>query len=597
MRDGLKKRIMPKTTIQKKNINTFGKYNVQYKGKKYQKNVVQNDDAVCKTDAACNVVGGRNLSRRRYYAPFRQPILGKKYQNKSNISFVRKINKQPAGTWEETHEFNKIRNEKDKCCEIKNNTLILKNKVECLWTQIPTDSYDRSYMDHDVELSKNPKSCPNSTKPTTRFPEKTNTDVSYSGNFARTNRPIVRSGMLPNTAGQQNSGIYNKSYYSYSYNELIKRRRKDTYVEQLPQHNKTKLTEICCSTSRNKIDKVSTRGNYSNDKFKVQGAVESSSRIDRLKLDTLKATNNKCSTNCSDVNKLGARSGLYFAGKPRFTSLKQNVTNFCNANLINSDTSNALRRVRGNTSTISNSLTRKCCKKQLPDENGFYVNGHKVNTNVNFIFKNSKLSYNNIEITYKKINSVTENQPYYLHEGEMYVPDDVRYFSGLLSYSADGNFAWGYWGNDPDGLAYLTRTRSGFKPSILGWIKISGECNSLKMDIDPSVIEDGFYISNDKEIISVETKKTFSFEVIDKDTGWLKYGKCKIKYECIPELLNTIYPNPKHRRLWYATNGCTYAPIDDNLLVLGEQNDVVTGRIIINDSENAGNDRIIIDDC
>ena len=273
------------------------------------------------------------------------------------------------------------------------------------------------------------------------------------------------------------------------------------------------------------------------------------------------------------------------------------MTNFCDAKSINSDTSNALRRVRGNISTISNSLTRKCCKKPLSDENGFYVNGYKVNTNVNFTFKISKLSYNNLEITYKKINSVTENQPYYLHEGEMYVPVDTRYFAGLLSYSADGNYSWGFWGNDPDGLAYLTRTRSGFKPSIVGWIKISGECNSLKMDIDPSVTEDGFYISNDEEIISVETKKTFSFEVIDKDTGWLKYGKCKTKYICVPEILNTTYPNPKTRHLWYKTNGCTYVPKNDDLLVLGKKNDVVPGRIIINDGENTGNDRITIDDC
>ena len=50
--------------------------------------------------------------------------------------------------------------------------------------------------------------------------------LTFSGISTRSLRPLIRSGMQPNTAGQQNSGITNKKQYSYSYHELIKNRRK-----------------------------------------------------------------------------------------------------------------------------------------------------------------------------------------------------------------------------------------------------------------------------------------------------------------------------------------------------------------------------------
>jgi hypothetical protein len=59
-----------------------------------------------------------------------------------------------------------------------------------------------------------------------------------------------------------------------------------------------------------------------NKTFKVQGAVSSSSRVDRIKLDTLRVANSKCnnkkdpSCNPCDKNKVG--KGKYFAGQPRF---------------------------------------------------------------------------------------------------------------------------------------------------------------------------------------------------------------------------------------------------------------------------------------
>ena len=55
----------------------------------------------------------------------------------------------------------------------------------------------------------------------------------------------------------------------------------------------------------------------SNDKFKVQGAVTSGGRLERLKLDTIKSANSKCRKG-QRCDKNGNGKGKYFAGKPRF---------------------------------------------------------------------------------------------------------------------------------------------------------------------------------------------------------------------------------------------------------------------------------------
>lgn len=54
-----------------------------------------------------------------------------------------------------------------------------------------------------------------------------------------------------------------------------------------------------------------------NDKFKVQGAVTSGGRLERLKLDTIKTANSKCKKG-ERCDKNGNGKGPYFAGKPRF---------------------------------------------------------------------------------------------------------------------------------------------------------------------------------------------------------------------------------------------------------------------------------------
>ena len=566
MRDGLKKRIAPKTTGLKKNVNTFSKYNVQYKSRVYQQNVVPTENS-CKYDAACENGKSKPLNRRRYYAPFRQPVLGRRYQGKNNVSFRRKLGKK--------FEV--------KPCDSKDPRV--QRSSECLWTQMPTDSYDTCNFDVEKESGDNPYFCPNSTKSTSRISaQTTNYDNSYSGNYARTNRPLIRSGMQPNTAGQQNSGFYKEPSYSYSYNELIKRRRKDTYVEQLPNYNESSGKEDCCSKTTNKKfnkkDKLSTRGNYSNDKFKVQGAVESSSRLDRLKLDTLKATNNKCSTNCKDVNKFGARSGLYFAGRPRFTNIKENVTNWKQANSINSDTSNALRRVRGNTSALSNSEKRKCCKKSKPD--GIYVDNFIVDTDIEFVFdeQDSTLNYGNCKIRYEKVDRLKPNTPYYLHKGKKYRPIDGR--EGWLTYSPDGIF--------PKGGERL-------KIYIPGWIQISGEGSSLKLVTAPCQTRlNGFYIKKDGNLSLVLTDIEFVFDPVDLT---LSYGNCRQKYK-----KNLV--SDADAAGFYSFNGISYVPKDSSLLSIGEVFisqfipgwiKIFTGEKPIFTKENPRGDRITYDEC
>jgi hypothetical protein len=98
----------------------------------------------------------------------------------------------------------------------------------------------------------------------------------------------IRSGMQPKEVKSS------EKKYSYSYPEYNKNRVQNTY---------------------------DSNWNPSNDKFKVQGAVSSGGRIERLKLDTLRATNSKCERGAR-CDKYGEGKGVYFAGNPRFDGHK-----------------------------------------------------------------------------------------------------------------------------------------------------------------------------------------------------------------------------------------------------------------------------------
>jgi hypothetical protein len=148
--------------------------------------------------------------------------------------------------------------------------------------------------------------------------------------------------------------------YSYSYSQYNKNRAMNTYERGLeknlpiqddsnsscPQGEKCKKSlypnSTCCEKSQyrksggnacisclptnnpsaNLLSKNAvTVWKPNNKKFKVQGAVCAGSRMERLKLDTIRSANSKCKR--GETNERchpdGNGKGKYFAGKPRFT--------------------------------------------------------------------------------------------------------------------------------------------------------------------------------------------------------------------------------------------------------------------------------------
>tara|TARA_B100001063_G_C16774188_1_gene563874 strand:+ start:1694 stop:3094 length:1401 start_codon:yes stop_codon:yes gene_type:complete len=178
---------------------------------------------------------------------------------------------------------------------------------------------------------------------------------------SRTNYPVVRSGMLERKDRQQF-----RSYRDYlhngvlaSYERSLEKNRMDTTASSKCQvFNKSvqccdKPTGSCnCNASKRCSSRVLSKTIFkpNNKKFQVQGAVSSGSRLDRLKLDTIrKADANKvkkrkgglknkktCDCNKSSCTDCGSSNGKcsdfvgtapYFAGKPRFTGWIYNNLN------------------------------------------------------------------------------------------------------------------------------------------------------------------------------------------------------------------------------------------------------------------------------
>jgi hypothetical protein len=140
----------------------------------------------------------------------------------------------------------------------------------------------------------------------------------------------------------------NERKYNYSYNDFLRIKR---YSKNLPSGSNWKTTgesttngyggdckniDGTCNLS---IPKVIWKPN--NKQYGVQGAVASSSRVDRLKLEAIRAgkSSNKCGT--GNEHKC---FGLYFAGKQRNDGFIFNKNN----KEINCPQDNALGRARGN---------------------------------------------------------------------------------------------------------------------------------------------------------------------------------------------------------------------------------------------------------
>lgn len=279
------------------------------------------------------------LESRAYYAPFRQPLKG--YRKTLNCS-ANNSNNQCFTTTEIY---------KDTWANCQNNACLIKGSLS------------------NTKLASG------------------NSQRSSSGISTRSLQPLIRSGMQPNTAGQQNSGITSKKQYSYSYHELIKNRRKNTYTKKLPTQEPP--SNIIRTTGYGgkcpDVDNCTTGGNgeniyrLNNSKFKVQGAVESSSRLERLKYDTIRG-----STKCANSHKTGPKqerrdcNAIYFGGKPRPVSanpvntkyIKTRYTGLFNNEHteVNYPQISALARVRGSVShkTTVNPRGGVCCNNKPP---------------------------------------------------------------------------------------------------------------------------------------------------------------------------------------------------------------------------------------
>jgi hypothetical protein len=143
--------------------------------------------------------------------------------------------------------------------------------------------------------------------------------------------------------------------YNYSYNDYLKV-KKMSYKYRLPTNkpaDNTTTYEVggyggkkCeindCTT---KDHKVIWKPN--NKQYNVQGAVSSSSRIDRLKLDTIRGSKRCDTTNTSKCN------GKYFAGQPRYYGVGKSFM-FNNTHKEQCNVQDKAKgRVRGSTNQMS----------------------------------------------------------------------------------------------------------------------------------------------------------------------------------------------------------------------------------------------------
>ena len=294
MRQGLKNRIK----FDPSNPPRMNKIKTDYLSKNSFNTRVK--DTYCVSNGACSnnkdangrwtgVSQKQQQTQRKYYAPFRQPLKG----------YRKTLNSQGV-----------IPGEGNSNCW--STTEIYKDTYAVL------DPKDTNCFDNgSISTSKIPLTVGNSAT------------KSKSGNYTRTNKPLIRSGMQPNVAGKQNSGlsgIKTATRYSYSYRELINNRRKDTQIKKLSTQKPSSSTYMsnpekmpgyggdCC----NEEGEGHTTYRYNNKKFATQGAVESSDRITRLKLDTIRG-----SRKCPDGQKTtygDTCNGVYSTGNLQQTS-------------------------------------------------------------------------------------------------------------------------------------------------------------------------------------------------------------------------------------------------------------------------------------
>ena len=159
----------------------------------------------------------------------------------------------------------------------------------------------------------------------------------------------IRSGMQPKKqlTCKNNCDKKCEKKYSFSYAQYNKNRAMNTYERGLEKNRKWDAVnnkyESCttefykssgnacvdcedCSPNTCKPNEAKTIWKPNNKKFKKQGAVSAGSRLERLKLDTIRSANSKCKKGerCVTVDCEKIPNGRYFAGKPRFTGWMYN---------------------------------------------------------------------------------------------------------------------------------------------------------------------------------------------------------------------------------------------------------------------------------
>lgn len=159
----------------------------------------------------------------------------------------------------------------------------------------------------------------------------------------------IRSGMQPKKQLTCKKDCDQKceKKYSFSYSQYNKNRAMNTYERGLEKNRKWDAVnnkyESCpteyykssgnacddcedCSSNSCKPNQAKTIWKPNNKKFKKQGAVSAGSRLERLKLDTIRSANSNCKKGerCVTVDCEKIPKGRYFAGKPRFTGWMYN---------------------------------------------------------------------------------------------------------------------------------------------------------------------------------------------------------------------------------------------------------------------------------
>ena len=153
-------------------------------------------------------------------------------------------------------------------------------------------------------------------------------------NGQRSRKTIIRSGMQEN-----------KRPYSFSYHQHMKNKRFMTYEKNIaskkPWVDNQTSAKIkngnCCHT-------VTSKSN--NKKFCSFGAVSSSTRLDRLKLDTIRDESN-CPTGQTSNSTGSNCNGVYAGNKIRFLGHKTYSLGNCAKCKVETEQDRARRRARG----------------------------------------------------------------------------------------------------------------------------------------------------------------------------------------------------------------------------------------------------------